>query len=196
MASDRLKLPPSPNKRTLSPTRRLSSPFSEEKREDGYQILQKIQSPNKSYPGFLSSTGRATTSFPFSSEKRPDDVKTVKAKVRSTESLSGKGLLAADLIKNLQSQQTSVVQSSRAVSAKLHEKPAGLNAAQSKRPHSENSTRLLTPSAGNLGRRGSLPAPNLKQKSRAARDILKKYNVGNKCPENNLNEHGSDEVWN
>ena len=196
MASNRLKLPPSPAKRTPSPTIKRVSPLPEEIRRDGREIIERLETTNRASPGFLSTAGRAATGFQLSSRERTEDTRTIKERVRSTENLSGKGLLAADLIKNLQSQLKPPTNAPipRAVSAGIRGKSS--DKIQSERPHSENSTRMLTPFVNNnFSRRGSLPVPTLQQKSREARNILRRYSRGNQ-DENGIVEHIHDEVCN
>ena len=197
MASDRLKLPPSPVKRTPSPTIKLVSPLPEEIRQDGREIIERLETTNRTSPGFLATAGRAATSSQLSSRERTENTRTIKERVRSTENLSGKGLLAADLIKNLQFQVNPATNAPipRVVSAGIGQNSS--EKIQSKRPHSENSTRILTPPVNNnFTRRGSLPAPTLKQKSRAARSILRKYSRGSQPEENGIIEYINDEVCN
>ena len=194
MASDRLKLPPSPIKRTPSPTNKIILPFPEEKRKHSQEILEKLRTTTRSSPTFLTTGGRSPTCIQFSSMKKPENTQTIQEKVRSTDNLSGKGLLAADLIKNLQSQQKDPASSPllRAGSAGTQGKAS--NVYPTRRPHSENSDRLLVPVASNLGRRGSLPAPTLKQKSRAAKDILRKYSGGTSSDLNTSREYNEVKI--
>lgn len=192
MAADRLRLPPSPGKRTPSPATRISLVPPEERRQEGYEILRKIQAVNVS--SFL--TGRPATSYPISATQKPEDTKTVKGKVRTADSISGKGLLAADLIKNLQYQQASTVNnaSQRAISARLRKEPRHLDAIPIERPNSEITTHHLAPISSDMVRRSSLPAPTLKQKSRAAKDILRKYSSSGKLEEDGMSENVNNEV--
>ena len=193
MASDRLKLPPPISKRTPSPAISITSPYPEDKRKDGRDILERLQATSRSSPNLLTAASRTATPFQVKSSERSENVKTIRERVRSTDNPTGKGLLAADLIKNLQSQQKSLANAQflRAASAGLH---GHTNIAQAQRPHSENSARLLTPDASNFGRRRSLPAPCVKQKSRVAKDILKKYSVGMKSEESPLTEYNCEKV--
>lgn len=195
MASDRLRLPPSPRGRT-SPTRRRGSAASET-RPDGLKILQQIQTTYLPPSDLPMSASRSTTGSQIAPDRnKHEDIRTIKEKVRKTDCLTGKGLLAADLIKNLQSQKnlTAARPFNRAVSAGVHERRPVTDVKQMQRPRSENSNQRTASNGFNSGRRCSLPAPTLKQKARVADDILRKYNCGDETNNKALTQSSNTEV--
>lgn len=104
MASEKSRSRQSPEIRLHPPQRRKSVVSVEEKVKDGNAILQRLQSKSRPTSSSLLSQERRKSCFPFGEKTHGEDVKTIRGKVRSTESLSGKGLIAADLLKNLKSQ--------------------------------------------------------------------------------------------
>ena len=104
MASERSRSRQSPEIRLHPPQRRQSAAGIEEKVKDGHAILQRLQSNSRPTSSSLHSRERRKSCVLFGEKSHGEDVKTIRGKVRSTESLSGKGLIAADLLKNLKSQ--------------------------------------------------------------------------------------------
>ena len=191
--------------------------ISIEKRErEASFLLEKLQTRNrpKSGPTHPAATGTGSTL----SALRTEDVKTVKGIVKSAENLSGKGLLAADLIKNLQSQNTSsqrrgsqgyqsfveTKDAKKSLSPRLCLTSAAKRQVKSARyknteevsvhrldvprPKSEVSTRQPE-LTGDLLRRASLPSSDFRNKRLAAASILSKYKSAN-----TLNSEAADKV--